>query len=171
MHNRILRGLIVAGTLFTSVASAQIFRDRYGRPSDGYYGNQEYGYGRGGDVVTRTLEDLRRLAYSGGGYGGYGNDSREQKRLREAEKELLKFVDRSRNGRFDDNSLGDAIEEMEKAVNSNRLHPQAREILARDIYALRAFRSSGGRDYDPYSRGRTNDPYYGDRRYDPYYRR
>ena len=166
MHNRILRGLIVAGTLLTGVASAQIFRDRYGRPSDGYYGNGGYGYGRGGDPVSRTLEDLRRLAYS----GGYGYDNREQKRLREAEKELLKFVDRSRNGRFDDNSLGDAIEEMEKAVNGNRLHPQAREILVRDIYALRAFRSSGGRSYDPYYRGRNYDPY-GDRRYDPYYRR
>ncbi len=137
-------GFIAVGTLFFAAsASAQ-----YGPYRNNPYG-QEYPYRRDapyyygaqqarGDVVDRVLGDLDRAQNSG--YSAY----REQKHFDKARRDLLRFRDNWSRGRFDRGRLDSAIDNVHHLVDSRRLPPREREMLSRDLYALREFRSSGG---------------------------
>jgi len=142
MQKQFLRSLVLGGVLLSSFASAQVYRDRNG--SD-YRGDNNYGRG---DAVSRTLNDLHRVQSSG------WIDRRDRDNFQDATKELLKFQDRRRDGRFDRGSLDDAIGEIQRIVNGGRVHPRARDILARDLYSLRDLRSYGDQSYNRYDRGR-----------------
>ena len=145
MKSRIM--IAAMGTLLLgSVLSAQVYRDSYGRPmgpdAGRGYGRYDRGYS---DPVDRSVEDIRQAR-------AYGYMARhEAKELEKAENELWKFQDRWRRGHFDRHHLDEAIEHLQRFVNSARIDPRQRERLDRDLYALRDFRSSNG-GYPGYDR-------------------
>lgn len=127
----------------TGCAQAQYGRYPRGGP-DPYYRNDPYSRndpyysdrGYGGGVIDRALADLNRVQ----GFNR-GRNRREVDRAREA---LLRFRDRQASGRFDRGRLDSAIENMQRVVNSNWLPPRERDMLSRDLFALREYRSNGG---------------------------
>jgi hypothetical protein len=163
--------LIATATMLATTAFAQRYpnqRDPYGRgPNDrdpyyrdGYgnrdaYGNRDRSGNRGGyrngDPVNRAIQNLQRAA----SMNRY--DKHERNHFDKALKELRKFQDRSRSGRFDGGALDKAISNMSDLARARQLHPRDRDLIVRDISELRQVRASGGGYYDPYARGR--DPY------------
>ena len=138
----------------------------YGAPRDDDYGRRgrdrgsyEPGYGPsyGSGVVDRTLLDLRRAASNA------RLDGHERSHFNSAVKELQKFQDRWRDGRFDTGRLDKAIDSLRHLANADRIHPRDRGVLARDMEALRDFRSRGnygGGGYGgPNTRGGRGWPY------------
>ena len=106
------------------------------------YGAPRYESG----IVDRTLHDLRRASWNG------RLDGHERNHFNSAVKELEKFQDRWRDGRFDTGRLDKAIDSLRHLANADRLHPRDRSILASDLEALRNFRA--GRGYGgPHPRG------------------
>lgn len=118
----------------------------YGRDRDAYYGRDygNRGY-RGGDPVDSAMRGLRQAA-SMSRYDGH-----ERKHFDNAMRDLSRFQDRRRSGRFDRGALDSAISNMSDLARADQLHPRARDIIARDLSDLRNFRDSGDRYYDPYS--------------------
>jgi hypothetical protein len=136
-------GLAASGALLlASCAGAQYgsYRNypyRGGGPyGDGYYDRgYDRGY-RGFDVIDRALGDLDRVqdsAWRGGHRGEFD----------QARKDLIRFRENSMRGRFDRDRLDGAIEHMNRLAGSDRIAPRARDLLSRDVYALRDFRSRG----------------------------
>lgn len=87
-------------------------------------------------IVDRTISDLRRVA----------SRSRVDRHERNHFERALYHLDRfrhnyTRDGRFDTGRLNDAIEHLDDLSRAHQLHPRDREVLARDLYALRDFRS------------------------------
>jgi hypothetical protein len=111
----------------------------------GSYGNV-YGYGNNGrygrsgaSTVDLSLSDLSRIAsrsYS---------DNHERSHFQKAMQNLQDFNYRYRQGQFDSSRLDRAIDEMKHLADAQQLHPNDRQIIARDIQDLRYFRSNGGR--------------------------
>ncbi len=137
----------VAVILIAVAAWAAPGDDDYGRRGRdrGSYG-PSYGPGYGSGIVDRTLQDLRRTGWNG------RLDGHERGHFNSAIKELEKFQDRRRDGRFETKHLDKAIENIAHLAYADRLHPRDRSILASDLEALRDFRS--GRGYGgPYTRG------------------
>ncbi len=89
-------------------------------------------------IVERTLHDLRRAAMTA------RLDGHERKHFHEAARELEKFQDRWRGGRFETRHLDKAIENIAHLAYADRPHPRDRGILANDLEALRDFRSGRG---------------------------
>ena len=115
-------------------------RDGYGYGNNSGYGNG--GYGRrsaGGAAVERALYDLQRI-----GSRGY-MDRHEQGHVSRAIGELQEFRYQFQQGRFDNGRLDRAIDSMKHLANARQLDFRERELVARHIENLRAFRSSGGR--------------------------
>ena len=137
-------GIAAAALLAAGAAQAQ-YRDRYGN-SYPYSNERRYadergrysGYGYGGGIVPQVLADLNRAAST-----RYA-DNHERKHFDQARKDLLRFQENSARGRFDRDRLDGAIDHLSHLANSDRVHPRDRQVLARDMYELREFRSRGG---------------------------
>lgn len=110
-----------------------------------------YGPGYSSTIVDRTLQDLRRATWNG------RLDGHERGHVNRAVKELERFQDRWRDGRFDTGRLDKAIDSLRHLANADRLHPRDRAILAHDLGALRDFRESRGYG-GPNTRGHTGWP-------------
>jgi hypothetical protein len=134
----------VIGGLAAAAASGQFRAPSWG--DDDRWERQRRSPVRG-DVVARVLGDLDRMR-------SYRRvDHHERKHFENARKDLLRFRDRWADGRFDRGRLDSAIDNLRHLVDSAQVHPRDREILARDLYALRDFRSYGG-EYE-YGRRRS----------------
>ena len=145
---RMFFGSILGVMLAGGLAQAQ-YRDRYGNPYP--YGDRgRYPYGDTGryggdyrgdyryDVVGRALADLDRagsLRFA---------DHHERRHWEDARKDLIRFQENRSRGRFDRGRLDGAIEHLSHLANARQLHPRDREMLARDLYDLRAYRDRGG---------------------------
>lgn len=71
-------------------------------------------------------------------------DHHERGHFDNARRDLLIFQDHYSRGKFDKDRLDGAIDNIHHLVDSNRLSPRDRQILARDMDALRDFRASRG---------------------------
>jgi hypothetical protein len=145
MRHFLRTGLFGIGALWLA-ASAQA---QYGRRPDGpytpngpYNRNDPYYSGRSGpayrgDLIDRVLSDLDRAR-------SYNREGRNRKEFEHARQDLLRFRENLARGRFDRGRLDSAIKNVDRLVNSRWLSPQEREMLSRDVYALRDFRSNRG---------------------------
>ncbi len=147
-----LRTILCGCSLFAFVAitSAQNYDGPYRQypPSDRYrdgYRGGPYGYGGYSNApaspVDRALYDLSRA-----GRSGY-LDHHERKHLEHAQDDLARFQERWSQGRFDTGRLDSAIDNIKHLVNADQMRPPDRNILARDLADLRAFRANRGRSY------------------------
>ena len=96
----------------------------------------QYGYRRP-DPVNTTLNDLDRA-----GARAYV-DHHERKHFDQARRDLLRFEDNFRRGKFDRGRLDSAIDNLNHLANSRQIAPRERETFYRDIQMLRDFRASG----------------------------
>lgn len=112
---------------------------RGGRYSDRYrdgYGNRDpYGSPR---IIDRVRADLERGASS----TYYANHQRG--RFEHAMRELNRFEDRWRQGKFDKGRLDEVIEDLANLSRARDLDPRMRDIMARDANDLRVFRANRG---------------------------
>lgn len=90
----------------------------------------------GGGPVDRTIDDLQSIARSNGVYS-----NRERQRYDNALRHLGEFQDRLRRRRFDKDKLDQAIEDVQNIVDNNRLDRRAKNVLWRDLGALRTMRA------------------------------
>jgi len=120
---------------------------QYG-PNDRYYGNDPYYRGNPsyngpyGDIglIDRVLADLQRTR-------GYGYGRHDWKHAEHAREDLERFRVNWSRGRFDRDRLDRGIGNIQRLVDDRWLNPRDREILSRDLFALRDFRAN--RDYAP----------------------
>ena len=161
--------LFLAGALGAHDSDGWRRRGRDVYRDDGYYdpayrqpsGGYGYGYGSPEAQVNRVAGDLNAIASR-----TYA-DGHERKHFDEAQKNLYKFQDSWRSGRFDTKPLDKAIESMQHLASADQLRPRDRDIIASDMNLLRELRANrSGGAYSPYGNGRY-DPY-GNGRYDPY---
>ena len=139
MRRMILSTAMVAAAL-SSVAFAQ-----------GYYGNQ--GYYRGGDgryrdgynSGPRILDRVRADFERGASTSFYARDQRW--RFDHAIRELNRFEDKLREGKFDKGKLDSVIDDAAHLSRARDLDPRMRDIMARDADELRAFRANRGGYY------------------------
>jgi hypothetical protein len=131
-----ISGVLLTAFLAGGIAHAQ-YRDRYGNSSP--YSRGPYSdRGRYDDVVGRALSDLNRA-----GSIRFA-DKHERRHFEDARKDLFRFEENRRRGRFDRDRLDGAIDHLNHLVRSPQLHPRDREMLARNMDALRDFRARGG---------------------------
>ncbi len=118
-------------------------RDRYRR--DSRYSNY-------GSPASRIISDLREI-------GSRSRvDHHERKHFERAAKELYKFDERLRDGRFDRGALNRAIEDLEHLSRAEQIHPRYRRVLDQDLDLLYRFRDN--RDYGArYRDGHGHDGY------------
>jgi hypothetical protein len=114
--------------VFASTALAQDYggyryRDSYGNP---YRGR--------GDVIDRVFSDLQDAAST----SLYAHHQRGH--FDHAMRDLSRFQDKWRNGRFDRRPLDEAIGAMLHLSRAGELNPAVRERMAFDADELRAFR-------------------------------
>ena len=99
-----------------------------------------YGAPRAADPVGQTMADLQRIAHANGVYS-----NRERQRYDNALRHLGEFRDRLRRRQFDKGKLDQAIEDVQNIVDNNRLDRRAKNVLWRDLGALRGLRANYGR--------------------------
>lgn len=90
----------------------------------------------GGGPVEQTINDLQGIARANGVYS-----NRERQRYDNALRHLSEFQDRLRRRRFDKDKLDQAIEDVQNIVDNNRLDRRAKNVLWRDLGALRTMRA------------------------------
>jgi hypothetical protein len=71
-------------------------------------------------------------------------DGHERRHFEQARRDLERFQANWYNGRWDNGRLDSAIGNIDHLVNSDQLSPRDREMLSRDLYALRDFRANRG---------------------------
>jgi hypothetical protein len=130
--------LSVSLTLATASAFGQ--NQNYDRP----YGDRDYAR-RDRALFDRARMDLDRA-------GAYPYASRaDLKRFDEARRELFDFQSRFDQGRYEKHRLDEAIDHIQRVVNSNSLDPRDRGSLAEDLRLMRDYRDfrshHGDRDY------------------------
>lgn len=86
--------------------------------------------------VEQTMSDLQRIARANGVYS-----NRERERYDNALRHLAQFQDRLRARQFDKGKLDQAIEDVQNIVDNNRLDRRAKNLLWRDLGALRTMRA------------------------------
>ncbi|HYI94815.1 MAG TPA: hypothetical protein VEX68_14820 [Bryobacteraceae bacterium] len=115
-------------------------RDPYSRGDRGYgYGNGNYGnggYGARGDysVIDRTLRDLQVAASRN------RVDGHERGHFNRAISDLQQMRYSSRNGGVDAGRLNRVLDDLDDLSRADQVHPRDRQILARDMQALRSLR-------------------------------
>lgn len=120
------------------------FEDR--GPDNRGYDRREYGRGFGRESLRRdpvrstieTLYSLDRRARV---------DRHEANHIRSAVRELTQFAERRDRGRFDRDSLNDAIDHVRDLARADQLHPRDRRRMADhlgDLYRLRELGFNGG---------------------------
>jgi hypothetical protein len=120
-------------------------QDRYRGYGDDRYRDRDYGYENGGygrsmrnNVVGRVITDLDRSR-------SYRRVSdHDRKHYEKAREELQRFQSNWENGKFDTGRLDKAIDNLKDLAQSDRVDPRERQMFARDIEDLRAFRSNRG---------------------------
>jgi len=123
--------LLGAGVLLAAMgANAQY-------PGRGYGGDRGRDNGRG--LIDRVLRDLDRAS------SDREADRREHATFEQARHNLLRFEDNWSRGKFDKDRLDGAIDNLHHLSDSRHLRTGDREMLARDMEALRDYRASGGR--------------------------
>jgi hypothetical protein len=154
MTRRQFAGLtLLAASALAASAPAALAQNgpwRGGDPS--YRGNRDPRYRdrgnypgpqSGAGIVDRAIGNLN----SGFGYGYYDRDQRKHRE--KAIEALYKFRDKWARGKWDNGQLDRAIENIDHLVRSNWGRGADRVGLERDLWALRDFRASGGRNYPP----------------------
>ncbi|MGA2716297.1 MAG: hypothetical protein ABSG41_24640 [Bryobacteraceae bacterium] len=121
-------------------ASAFAQNQYYDRP----YGDRDYAR-RDRALFDRARMDLDRAS-------AYPYASRaDRKRFDEARRELFDFESRFDQGRYEKHHLDEAIDHIQRVVNSNSLDPWDRGSLAQDLRRMRDYREfrnhRGDRDY------------------------
>ena len=128
------RGLAL---LFLGLAAAAAFADDRGR---GRYGDWnpgtrgEYGY-RPAGIVGRAMQNLRFAASRN------RVDSHERNHFHRAMYHLQRFGADYARGHFERGHLNGAIDHMQDLARAHRIHPRDRQLIARDLWALRDLRS------------------------------
>jgi hypothetical protein len=141
MKNLTARLLMGAALLGGAVcAQAQWNGTWRGDSRSGYGGQYEGRNGRGGDAIGNSLRDLDRI-------GSFAWNGHERKQVDQARNDLMRFEDKWRSGRWDGGRLDNAIGHIQNLVNSGRISPRDRDMLVRDLYSLRDFRSNRGYGY------------------------
>jgi septal ring factor EnvC (AmiA/AmiB activator) len=96
-------------------------------------------YDNARDLVSRTQEDLRRVA----------NITREKKDEREridnTQRHLSQFDRALSRNKFDKDKLDAAIDDLKNVIDHNTLAVEDRDLLNRDLQDLRRMRSMRGR--------------------------
>jgi hypothetical protein len=100
---------------------------------------------RDAGLIDRVLRDLDRAR------SDREAERHEHNRFDQARRNLLRFEDNWSRGRFDKDRLDGAIDDLHHLSASDHLRRRDRDILARDMQALRDFRASAGR-YEGYRR-------------------
>lgn len=95
--------------------------------------------------VEQTIDHLERIARSNGVYS-----RRERDRYDNALRHLHQFQDRLRRRDFDKGKLDQAIEDVQNVVDHNRMDRRAKDVLWRDLGALRELRARYDRGYRRY---------------------
>jgi len=103
------------------------------------YGNGAYsngGYGSRGDysIIDRTLRDLQVAASRN------RVDGHERGHFNRAISDLQQMRYNSRNGGLDTGRLSRVIDDLGDLSRADQVHPRDRQILARDMQALRSLR-------------------------------
>jgi hypothetical protein len=134
--NRLFLTLPIASMLLAISAFAQ-----YDRP----YGDRDSARQDRG-LFDRARMDLDRAS-------AYPYASRaDRKRFDEARRELFDFESRFDQGRYEKHELDEAIDRIQRVVNSNSLEPRDRGALADDLRRMRDYREfrnhHGERPYD-----------------------
>ena len=108
-------------------------RDRYGDRAGSW---ERFGRGDryGTSIVSRTISDLRVAASRN------RVDSHERDHFRRAMSSLQQFEYDLRSGRFNDGRLDDAMDDLRDLAQADQVHPRDRQILGRDLAALRTLR-------------------------------
>jgi hypothetical protein len=114
-------------------------RDRDWRRSErrGAYGGPYGGYAMSSGIVRRTIDDLRIAASRN------RVDSHERNHFERAVYHLQRFDSDYSRGGFPTGRLDDAMEHLADLARADQIHPRDRQMLARDLSALRSFRSAG----------------------------
>ncbi len=90
----------------------------------------------GGSPVDQTMSDLQGIARANGAYS-----NRDRQRYDNALRHLGEFQDRLRRRQFDKDKLDQAISDVQNIVDNNRLDRRAKNVLWRDLGALRNMRA------------------------------
>jgi len=122
--NRMLITLSVASALLAAPAFGQ-----YDRP----YGDRDY------SRQDRGLFDHARMDLERASAYPYASRS-DRKRFDEARRELFDFESRFDQGRYEKHELDEAIDRIQRVVNSNSLDPRDRGALADDLRRMRDYR-------------------------------
>lgn len=132
----------------TAVVALPVFgddwrRDRYEDRGGRYTDREDSGDNRGGfrnaALIERVSSDLRRIQYRGAPYNGG-----DRKHLERAIEDLDRFqYTLSSNRKFDHGKLDNAMDHMDKVMRASWLSKRDRDMINRNLYALRDFRGSG----------------------------
>jgi hypothetical protein len=145
MTRTTIAALILAAAALPVAADNRDRDRRYGDRDDYRYDRRDDrgrwgGFGSSNAaVVDRTLSDLRRIASRN------RVDSHERNHFERAMYHLERFrAEFSRERRFNRDRLDDAIEHLNDLARAEQIHPRDRDVLNRDLRAIRDFRSGGG---------------------------
>jgi hypothetical protein len=131
---RLLQGALALGLVMSAqTLNAQYYQ--YPRP----YGDRRIG------PVEATMEHIESVARVNGAYS-----HRERERYDNALRHLGQFQERMRRGYFDKDKLDQAIGDVQNLVDRNPMDGRARDILWRDLGALRSLRARYDHGYGRY---------------------
>ncbi|HSU32471.1 MAG TPA: hypothetical protein VLJ11_14660 [Bryobacteraceae bacterium] len=134
--NRIAGKSCLQAALVLGLAmSVQTLHAQYPRP----YGERRVG------PVEVTIQHIEAIARVNGVYS-----HRERERYDNALRHLGQFEERARRGDFDKGKLDQAIGDVQNLVDHNPMDGRARDILWRDLGALRSLRERYDYGYGRY---------------------
>jgi hypothetical protein len=131
---RTLTRSALLGAAIVVVSAGALADDRYrgDRYDRGPYAGRDR---HGAALIDRVLYDLERArSYRWA-------DGHERRHFEQAVRNLERFRSNWHRGRYDDDRLDDAIEHLDHLAHADQVHPRDRQILRRDVYALRDFRA------------------------------
>ena len=98
-------------------------------------------YGNARGLVYRVQENLRRAE------NFTAPNDKERERYHNAQHHLSEFDRRLSEGKFDKDTLDQAIDDVKNVVENNTLSPEHRDQLSRDLTELRELRRTRGEGY------------------------